>query len=309
MQTLREQIGRVPVWTQTLIVGGALLAFIPVLSEFQLSLFTEMLIMGLFALSLNIVLGYGGMVSFGHAAFYGVGGYTLAIATTRLGVPVLLAMAIAPFVSALMGFIIGWFAVRRANLYFSILTLAFGQLVYLLVFQARDITKGDDGIQGLPVPDFLEGIVPYFIFTVGVVMVCFVLMRHLVQTPFMLTLKATRENAERAQFIGVDVRQQQLMAFVMGAFFAGVAGVLMAQHNRFVTVDMLFWTTSAEPLLACLLGGMYTLTGPLFGGALLMLLEVVTLRFTSYWSLLLGIITIMLVLVAPKGVLGWLKRS
>jgi branched-chain amino acid transport system permease protein len=290
-------------------VLGIALVLTLVLSEFQISLLTEMLIAGLFALSLNLVLGYGGMVHFGHAAFYGIGGYTVAIATTRLGVSPFVAFLCAPFVSALAGLVIGWFCVRRTQLYFSILTLAFAQLVYLLVFQAREVTNGDDGIQGLPLPEAITGIVPTFIFTVLVVLACYLLIRHFVQTPFVLLLKAVRDDHDRARFIGVDVRAHQLMVFVIGAFFAGVAGALMAWHNRFVTVDMLFWTTSAEPLLASLLGGMGTLAGPLLGGALLTLLEVVTLRITPLWSLLLGVITIALVLLAPKGIMGWLKRS
>lgn len=297
--------------TAVFCVGVLGLAFVLtlVLSDFQLSLLTEMLIAGLFALSLNLVLGYGGMVHFGHAAFFGIGGYTVAIASTRLGVAPFVAFLLAPFVSALAGLVIGWFCVRRTQLYFSILTLAFAQLVYMLAFQAREVTNGDDGIQGLPLPEAVAGIVPTFAFTVLVVLLCYLLIRHLVQTPFILVLKATRDNPDRARFIGVDVRAQQLAVFVIGAFFAGVAGALMAWHNRFVTVDMLFWTTSAEPLLASLLGGMGTLAGPLLGGALLTLLEVVTLRVTPLWSLLLGVITIALVLLAPKGIMGWLKRS
>ena len=217
------------------------------LEEYPKLMLGEMLIAGLFAMSLNLILGYGGMVHFGHAAFYGIGGYTLAILTQKYAVPVVLAMLLAPLASAAVSVIVGWFCVRRVRLYFAILTLAFGQLIYILVFQARDITGGDDGLQGLTRPDFASTPNSFYLFTLLVFVLCFIALRMLTRAPFVLTLRAIRENPERAQFIGVNIRRHQLIAFVIGAFFAGIAGMLFALHNRFGAPDILSRIASSAP--------------------------------------------------------------
>ncbi len=304
----RVQLWGIPGRVWKLLVVVVLLLLIPVLSEFQLSLVTEMLIAGLFAMSLNLIMGYGGMVHFGHAAFYGIGGYTVAILSTRYQAPVILAMLLAPFLSAAVAVVIGWFSVRRVRLYFAILTLAFGQLMYIIVFQAYDFTGGDNGIQGLPTPDFLAGTTNYYLFTLFIFALCYAALEVITRSPFVLILRAIRENSERAQFVGVDVRRHQLITFVIGAFFAGIAGALIAEHNRFVSPEMLFWTTSSEPILSSLLGGMFSLIGPAFGGALLVYLEVTITRFTQFWPFILGALTVVIVLVAPTGVVGLARR-
>jgi branched-chain amino acid transport system permease protein len=296
-----------PNWAWGLIAVAGLLGLSLVLTEFQAVLFSQMLIMGLLAMSLNLIMGYGGMVHFGHAAFYGIGAYTVAILVSRYNVPLVAAFLLAPFVSALIALPVGWFCVRRVRLYFAILTLAFGQILYAIVFEAYDFTGGDNGIHGIPVPDLLVNPTRYYVFTALVFVLCFALLRVLTQAPFILTLRAIRENAERAQFIGVDVRRHQLATFVIGSFFAGIAGALMAQLNRFVAPDMLFWATSAEPVLASLLGGMFSLIGPAVGGALLMFLSVTITRFTEYWPTVLGLLTIVIVLGAPTGLVGLIR--
>ncbi|MFZ4827549.1 MAG: branched-chain amino acid ABC transporter permease [Phototrophicaceae bacterium] len=289
-------------------IGAVCLACLPlVLNDFQLIIATEMLIMAIFALSLNLILGYGGMVHFGHAVFYGLGAFTLAILTRRYGVNPYVAMILAPCVSALAGWLIGWLCVRRVELYFAILTLAFGQLVYVVFLQAREITGGDEGLHGLPLPAWLGEPPAMYGFTLAVFVVCYALMWQLVRSPFILILKSTRENPERARFLGVNVRQHQLIIFVVGAFFAGVAGMLMATEKRFASLDMLHWTTSAEPLLASLLGGMFSLVGAGIGAAVLVFLNFTLSRLTSYWSLALGVLTVGLVLLAPNGLIGWLQ--
>lgn len=277
--------------------------------EFPKLLMGEMLIAGLFAMSLNLIMGYGGMVHFGHAAFYGLGAYTVGVLTQKFNVPVLLTMILAPLVSAAAAVVIGWFCVRRVRLYFAILTLAFGQLVYILIYQARDLTGGDDGLQGLLRPDFLNNPNAFFLFTILCFIVCFFTLRMITRAPFVLTLRAIRENPERAQFLGVDIRRHQLITFVIGAFFAGVAGMLIALHNHFVHANMLYWTTSSEPILSSLIGGMFSLAGPALGGAILIFLHLVITRFTEYWSFVLGLLTIGIVLIAPSGLVGLVRRS
>lgn len=283
-----------------------LLGFI--LSPFQASLAAEMLIAGLFALSLNLIMGLGGMVHFGHAAYYGVGGYSYALLTTRAGADPVVAFLLAPLISAAFAVVLGWLCVRRTRLYFSILTLAFGQLLYILVFQARDLTGGDDGLQGLPIPSWLDTEQSRYWFVALVFIVCYLLIRRIAVAPFILTLKAVRDNPERAQFLGVNVRRQQLAVFVVGSAFAGVAGALFAMLNRLVAVNMLFWATSAEPILGSLMGGMDSLIGPVIGGALLVFLEVNITRYTLYWPLILGGITVLFVLLLPDGLVGLARK-
>ena len=280
-----------------------------VLSEFQLVLASQMLIAALFAMSLNIILGFGGMVHFGHAAFYGLGAYTVAILTKNYNVPLWVALPLAPVVSALVGAVVGWFCVRRVRLYFSILTLAFGQILYVIVLStAADFTGGDNGIHGIPVPEIIVSAQNYYLFTLLVFALCYVVLYILTKAPFILTLRAIRENAERAQFIGLDVRRHQLATFIIGSAFAGIAGGLMAILNRFVGPDMLFWTTSSEPLLGSLMGGMFSLAGPAVGAALLLGLHLFISQYTEFWPTVLGILTIIVVLVAPSGLVGLSNR-
>lgn len=293
-------------WGIVALIGLILLGFI--LSESQLSLLTEMLIVGLFAMSLNLMMGYGGMVSFGHAVYYGVGAYTVAILTLHYDVPPEIALILAPFVSALMGAVLGWLCVRLVHLYFSILTLAFGQMFYILALQGGEFTGGDNGLLGFPVIGFLQTETQFYLFTLLIVGMCWLMMWRMVNTPFFLTLRAIKENPTRAEGIGVNVKQYYWRVFVMSAFFAGLAGGLVAQHHRLVAVDMFFWTTSAEALLGSLLGGMGVLFGPALGGGLLVFLEITLTRFTTFWALALGILTIACVLLMPSGLLGWLKK-
>jgi branched-chain amino acid transport system permease protein len=307
-QTLFRQLAAAPLWIWGLVVLVVLASLRFLLSDFQLTIVSEMIIVGLFAMSLNLIMGYGGMVHFGHAAFYGVGGYTVAILMARFSWNPWFAMMAAPLVSAVFALVIGWFSVRRVGLYLSILTLAFGQLVYTLIFNAREITGGDDGLHGLEFPEIINTPGNYYLFTVLVFVVCYLVIRMFVNSPFILILRTIRENAERAQFIGVDVRRHQLVTFVIGGFFAGIAGALLAGKQHFVGVEMLFWTSSAEPILACLLGGLYILPGPMIGAALLVFLNLTLTRIFAYWPLVLGILTVVIVLVAPTGLLGLAQR-
>jgi branched-chain amino acid transport system permease protein len=299
---------------------AAFLLVLPVvLSDFNRVLVSEMLIIGIFAMSLNLIMGYGGMVHFGHAAFYGIGAYSVAILTTRYDWLPLPAMIVAPFIAAGFAVVIGWFCVRRVRLYFAILTLAFGQLIYIVVNKSRDFAGGDDGIHGLQRPAFLrsinlfglkidDNILLFYFFTAFIFLVCYWLMRVFVRSPFILLLRAIRENPERAQFIGVDVRRHQLIVFVVGSFFAGVAGALIAQEKRFASLDWLHWTSSAEPILASLLGGMFSLPGPAIGAAVLVYLNNSLSRYTTYWHLVLGTLTVIMVLIAPTGIVGLIRR-
>jgi branched-chain amino acid transport system permease protein len=280
--------------------------------EYWIWVTTEMIIMALFALSLNLILGFGGMVSFGHAAFFGVGAYTVALLMKKAGVSLALALLAAPFVAGLVAAVIGWFCVRLIGLYFAILTLAFGQLLYLIAFQWYTFTGGDDGIQGIPRPEFL-GPTNYYLLCLIIFLVSAVIMRMIVNSSFGLTIRITRENIERAKFVGINVRRYQLLNFIIAGAFAGLAGGLFAELNRFAQTELLHWTKSAEPILASLVGGMYSFLGPAIGSTVLIFLKIVIQQvhqsLVEIWAIILGLILLAVVLFAPEGLIGLYEKT
>jgi branched-chain amino acid transport system permease protein len=275
--------------------------------EFWIWVTTEMIIMALFATSLNLILGFGGMVSFGHAAFFGVGAYTVALLMKKAGAPLGLALAAAPCVAAVAAAIIGWFCVRLIGLYFAILTLTFGQLLYMLAFQWYTFTGGDDGIHGIPKPAFL-GPINYYLLCLIIFLVCLLVMRMIVESSFGLSIKITRENPERAKFIGISVRRYQLINFVIAGFFAGLAGGLFTELNRFAQTEFLHWSKSGDAIFACLVGGMYSFIGPAIGSSVLIFLHIfiqqIHQSLVEIWAIFLGLILLGVVLFAPEGLVG-----
>ncbi|MGC8657585.1 MAG: branched-chain amino acid ABC transporter permease [Desulfomonilaceae bacterium] len=275
--------------------------------EYWIWVSTEMIIMALFAMSLNLILGFGGMVSFGHAAFFGVGAYTVALLMKKADCPLYLALLAAPCTAALAAATIGWFCVRLLGLYFSILTLAFSQLLYMVVFQWYTFTGGDDGILGIPRPEFL-GPTNFYWFCLIIFLLSFVVMRLLVRSSFGLSIMTIRENMERSKFLGINVRRYQLVNFVIAGSFAGLAGGLMAELNRFAQPDFLHWSQSAEPILASLVGGMYSLVGPAIGSTVLIFLKIVLQQIhpamVELWAIVLGAAILVVVLFAPSGLVG-----
>ncbi len=279
--------------------------------EFWIWVITEMVIMALFATSLNLILGFGGMVSFGHAAFFGTGAYTVALLMKKAGFGFVPAMILAPMAGALAAAIIGWFCVRRIGLYFSILTLAFGQLLYMIVFQAYAFTGGDDGIHGIPKPEIFTPLT-YYLLCLILFLLCFVSMRTLTNSSFGLTIRAIRENPERARFLGVNDRRYQLLNFIIAGGFAGLAGGLFTELNRFAQTEFLHWSKSAEPLLASLVGGMYSLVGPAIGSTVLIFLKIILQQIhkdlVTVWAIILGVILLAVVLFAPEGLVGLYRK-
>jgi branched-chain amino acid transport system permease protein len=280
--------------------------------EFWIWVSTEMIIMALFATSLNLVLGFGGMVSFGHAAFFGVGAYTVALLMKKAGIPFGLALLAAPCVAAFAAAIIGWFCVRLIGLYFAILTLAFGQLLYMIAFQWYTFTGGDDGIHGIPKPEFL-GPANYYVLCLVIFLACLLAMRMIVNSSFGLSIRITRENSERAKFIGINVRRYQLMNFIIAGFFAGMAGGLFTELNRFAQTEFLHWSKSGDAIFGCLVGGMYSFIGPAIGSSILILLHILLQQIhqslVEIWALFLGFILLGVVLLAPDGVVGLYERK
>jgi branched-chain amino acid transport system permease protein len=247
--------------------------------EFWIWVTTEMIIMALYATSLNLVLGFGGMVSFGHAAFFGVGAYTVALLMKKAGVSLVLSMFAAPLVAGITAAVVGWFCVRLIGLYFAILTLAFGQLLYMIAFQWYTFTGGDDGIHGIPKPEFLDP-TNYYILCLIIFLICFLIMRMIVNSSFGLTIRLTRENLDRAKFIGINVRRYQLIN----------------------------WSRSGDAIFACLVGGMYSFVGPAIGSTILIFLHIILQQIhqslVEIWAIILGIILLGVVLFAPEGLVG-----
>ncbi|WP_083846858.1 branched-chain amino acid ABC transporter permease [Desulfomonile tiedjei] len=279
--------------------------------EYWIWVTTEMIISALFAMSLNLILGYGGMVSFGHAAFFGVGAYTVALLMKKAGAPLYLALLAAPLVSAFAAAIIGWFCVRLIGLYFAILTLAFGQLLYMVAFQWYTFTGGDDGIHGVPRPEFL-GPVNYYLLCLILFLVCLLIMRMIINSSFGLSIRSIRENMDRANFIGINVKKYQWINFIIAGAFAGLAGGLLAELNRFAQTEFLHWSKSAEPILASLVGGMYSILGPAIGSTVLIFLKIVLQQLhksmVDLWAIILGGILLLVVLFAPGGLVGIYQR-
>lgn len=280
--------------------------------EFWIWVSTQMIIMALFATSLNLILGYGGMVSFGHAAFFGVGAYTVALLMKKAGFHIFWAMLSAPFVAALAAAIIGWFCVRLIGLYFAILTLAFGQLLYMIVFQWYTFTGGDDGIHGIPKPELLSP-TNYYLLCLVIFLFCLLILRMIVNSSLGLSIRIIRENQNRAKFIGINVRLYQLVNFVIAGFFAGIAGGLFTELNRFAQTEFLHWSRSGDAIFACLVGGMYSFIGPTIGSTVLIFLHILLQQIhqslVEIWAMFLGLILLGVVLFAPEGLVGLVEKA
>ena len=296
-------------WVVRAVAGAALLAVPLVLPQFYLLLSVEILIMGLFAIGFNVLMGYAGMVSFGHAAFFGVGAYTCGLLLKKTEAPFVVAFLAAPVVAVVVAAVIGYFCVRLTRIYFSMLTLAFSQIVWATAHKWYSLTGGDNGLVGVPVPAWLIGPRTFYGFVVGISLIVVAVLWRILQAPFGRTLLAIRENAERAEFVGINVKRTQLTAFALSGAVSGLAGGMFALFTRGAFPEYAFWTKSAEVLLMTLLGGPHVFLGPALGAGILIVLNSVVTSYTEYWPIVLGIILLALIYVFPGGVtrifLGW----
>ena len=296
-----------------LALPASLLLGLPfVLSEFWIFIAIEVLAFALYAVSFNVLLGYGGMLSFGHAAFFGVGGYAAAILIKKAGLPAAIAFALVPFaalaVSAALALLIGFFSVQRSGIYFAMLTFAFQMLLYTIALKATPITGGDDGMTGLKPPGALAQPFYYYYFALALVVPALFLLHRLVSSPFGFTLRALRANPRRVQYVGVNVRAHQLATFVISGAFAGLAGAVFALSSGNVFPGWLNWTASATPIVMAVLGGVHSFLGPALGAAVYVVLEVLISGRTEYWPLAMGLIIVALVLLMPAGLSGFARR-
>lgn len=291
------------------LVGLGLLLLPAWVGPFTLLVAVETLAFALFACSLHLLMGYGGMISFGHAAYFGLGAYAAALLLTRGELPMLLAAALAPLIAALGALIFGIFCVRLRGIYFAMLTLAFAQVTSTVIFQWYDFTGGDNGILGVWPVSWLSSPGRYYYFTLAVTGVAVWWLRRVLRSPFGMILRAIRDNPRRSATVGINAFFHQLATFVLAGFAAGVAGVLFAFQKGSVFPDYLFVEKSLEPLVMILLGGMQSFAGPLLGAGLYKLLDTLITSYVEYWSAMLGVILIVLVLLSPQGVVGFLTRQ
>jgi branched-chain amino acid transport system permease protein len=274
-------------------------------SEFYITLITEIMIMALFSLSLNFMMGYAGMVSFGHAAFFGIGAYAFALLLSSAGLSYFLAMATAPVIAGISALIIGWFCVRLTHLYFAMLTLAFAQIVYTILCEWYALTGGDDGIINLPIPDFFMGTANYYYVVLVIVVSSIAIIRLMLISPFGKALQALRDNPVRTESIGLSVRRYQLIAFIIAGIFAGLAGGLLGGLNHKVFPTYAYWIQSTEVLIMCLIGGIKIFSGPIVGASLLLILNKEISNYTEYWALVMGILLLFFVLFFRGGIMGY----
>ncbi|NYT66208.1 branched-chain amino acid ABC transporter permease [Alcaligenaceae bacterium] len=294
-----------------LAIVAALVALPWITPYFYIFIATEILILGLFAASFNLIFGYTGMLSFGHAAFYGVGAYATAMLLDSMQWPLLACLLVAIVAGAVLALIIGFFSVKLNEVYFSMLTLAFGMMVYAVVHQWRSVTNGSDGIAGFQMGslglgfDLVLGNPSVYYYVVLVIVLLATALLYLIcRSSFGLILRAIRQNPERVAFCGLNVKSYRLAAFTIAGAFAGLAGGLMAPFLRIASPELVHWSMSAEPVLMSILGGTGYFLGPFFGAGMFVLLETWITSMTHSWMLVLGIILALMVMFFRRGVLG-----
>lgn len=277
-------------------------------SFYWVQLATEIAIACLFALSLNMLFGYTGMISFGHSAYYALGAYTSALLVTKAHWIMPESFAIAPLVAAAGALVFGFFCVRRSGAYFVMLTLAISQVLYAAIYQWYDLTGGDNGVIGVLPASTIASPVSYYYFALFIVLLAGYAIYRIVHSPFGYALKTIRENPRRAESIGIPVQRCRLIVFIMAGFFAGIAGALYAFFNAAAFPNYGFWLKSAEPLIAIILGGPYHFAGPILGAFIVKLVETLLTRFTKYWMLILGLVMVCLVLFFRGGLTGFFEK-
>ena len=284
--------------------------------RYPVYLVMHILILAVFSLGFNLLFGYTGLLSFGQAGFFAVGAY--ACAKILLAVPNLfLGLAGGVAIAGVAAVLLGALSVRHTRIYFSMLTLAFGMMIYSVLWKWRDFTGGDDGLVGIPrapleIPGIFSisvaAIEAYYYVVLVISLVAIAVMHRLVHSPLGLTLQAIRDSETRAEYAGVAVRKYRLVAFTIAGVYAGLAGALLSPLENTITPPIAHWSTSAEPVLATLLGGIHSFAGPIVGSVLFYVIRDIIVRFTEYWLLVYGVIVVALVMGFPEGVMSIFRR-
>jgi branched-chain amino acid transport system permease protein len=287
---------------------AAVLMLFPLMADrFALVLMTDVVVFALFAASLGLLMGAGGMASFGHAAYFGAGAYAAAI-SAKAGLPFLLALGWGVAFAGLLALLFGWFAVRLAGVSLAMLTLAFAQIAWAVAFQWDEVTGGSNGIVGVWPPAALESKAASYLAVLAVAGAGIIFAWRLVHTPFGYLLRAARDSRVRAEAIGIDTRRVQWAAFAISGALAGLAGTLFVFSKGSLSPDLLGIPRSVDALVMVLLGGVETLTGPVAGAALFTLLQDWISRATPYWHAVLGASVVALTVLFPQGVVGTARQ-
>ncbi len=297
----------------------AALVILPWVAPYE-ALAVNILIFGLYAVGFNLIFGYTGMLSFGHAAFLGVGAYGCGVAISVFGINWLLAIAIGVVLAGLTAMAVGALAIRSRGIYFAMVTLALAQCVYYILYQWSDLTGGEDGLRGVSVQavnlggielDMLNPLTKYYVMLafVGIALSIF---SRILESPFGAVLKAVRENENRARACGYDTMVTKWLAFVLSGMFCGLAGALYAIHLSIVPIETAHYLTSGEAVMMALLGGMGTFFGPFVGAGMFLLLQDILSAEVEYWQFFTGAIFVLFVLFFPRGIWGsilhWLGK-
>jgi len=294
-----------------------LLLFAPLaVPTYWTMILSEILIMGLMAVSFNLLLGYTGLLSFGQGAFFGLGAYSAALLLQAGYQNLFLILLVGMLVALLAALIVGFFSVRLDEIFFAMITLGFGMLFFSIAHNWLAVTGGSDGLPVFALPSlnllgtqltFYTPLNMYYLIY-GVVLAGIVLLWLIVHSPFGLILKALRENKQRVAFVGGNVKLLRIAAFTISGTFTGLAGVLFCLFNNMATPEFMHWSFSAKPVIMSIIGGTGVFLGPLFGAAIFFVLEQVIIQFTENWMLFLGIILVPIVLFFPQGVFGTLRN-
>lgn len=294
------------------------LLFLPAFGgKYLLYMAIHILILSVFALGFNLLLGYTGLLSFGQAGFFAIGSY--ACAKILLATPsLLLGTLVGTLAGGISALILGYLCIRHTRIYFSMLTLSFGMMIYSLAWKWRDVTGGDDGLVGIPrAPLEIPGIFRidmssmgnYYYFVLIFSLIAIFLIYRIVNSPFGLTLKGIRDSENRVAYAGISIRTYRLLSFTIAGLYAGLAGSFVPPLENTVTPPIAHWTHSAEPVMVTLLGGIHTFSGPIVGSILFYIIKDIIVRFTQYWLILFGSIVILIVLVFRGGVVVFFSEK
>jgi branched-chain amino acid transport system permease protein len=283
------------------------------LPQYSLTILIEALIFGLFAMSLDLMVGYCRLYSFGHAAAYGLGAYSAALILTQLQLPLPIGILLAVLMTILTAVPIAWICTRSTGVSFAMLTLAFAQLGYAMLFRFRDITGGSDGITGIPRPSgpfgmtWFQGKTGYYYLVLGCLLGSYLLCRAIVRSPFGAVLAGIRENEAKTVALGYNTRGYKIATVVLAYGFGGLAGALYAAFAGFASPELFFWLVSGRVLIMVVVGGAGTLIGPILGGVFFVFLEHQLSQLTDLWPLIFGSIFMAFVMFAPEGIWGLLR--
>src|SRR6266850_6900470 len=294
-------------------IVGALVPF--AVPQYALTVIVAALIFGLFAMSLDLMVGYCRLFSFGHAAAYGLGAYSAGLILIHWKLPLLIAIALAVGITVLIAIPIAWICTRSTGVSFAMLTLAFAQLGYAMLFRFRDFTGGSDGIAGIPRPpgpfgmDWFQARNGYYFLVLGCLLGSYLLCRAIVRSPFGAVLAGIRENEAKTVALGYNTRAYKITTVVLSYGFGGLAGALYAGFAGYASPELFFWLTSGHVLVMVVVGGAGTLVGPILGGVFFVFLEHQLSQVTDLWPLVFGAIFMAFVLFAPQGLWGLLRKN